>query len=88
MNKKMIRFINSRYEDLFLVPDGGNVVLSYSDGVTVIRTCRYIDEYHTQVGARIFHICEFAELMERNGTKYAPQEHEKQVKKAAGLEVR
>lgn len=28
----------------------------------------------TQIGNSIFHICQFAEIMERNGTKYAPEQ--------------
>ncbi len=87
MDKKMIRFIDSRYNELFLVPDGGNVVLTYSDGEKVTRSCQYIDEYHAQIGSRVYHSCEFAEIMERNGTKYAPQ-HERQAKKAVGREER
>ena len=44
----------------------------------------YIDEYHTQVGARVFHICEFAEIMEANGKSYCPAEYkEKEERKEA-----
>ena len=88
MDKNMIRFIDSRYNELFLVPDGGNVVLTYPDGEKVTRSCQYIDEYHAQIGSLVYHSCEFAEIMERNGTKYAPQEHKRQVKKEAGREER
>lgn len=74
---KMIRFIDSNYNALFYVPDGGNVVLTYSDGEKAVRPCKYIDEYHTQVGHNVFHICQFAEVMERNGTSYAPEKPQK-----------
>lgn len=72
-DEKTIRFIDSSYNTLFYVPDGGNIVLTYSDGEKVIRPCKFLDEYHTQIGSSIFHICEFAEKMERNGTAYAPE---------------
>ena len=36
------------------------------------RTCRYIDDYHLEVGTNLYHICEFAELCERNGHTVEP----------------
>lgn len=68
-----IRFIDSHYKDLFRIPDGGYVKLTYSDDETVTKRCKFIDEYHTQVGFNAFHICQFAEVMERNGTAYQPE---------------
>ncbi len=67
-----IRFIDSGYMELFRLPDGGNIIISYSDGEQVNRTCRFIDEYHTEIGNSLYHICEFAERMERIGATYAP----------------
>lgn len=66
---KEIRFINSRYQDLFQLSDGGCVQIAYPDE-TVIKPCKFIDEYHTQIGYNVFHICQFAEIMERNGASY------------------
>lgn len=66
---KDIRFIDSYYKDLFKVPDGGCIQIQYSDE-TVIKPCKFIDEYHTQIGNNVFHICQFAEVMERNGNTY------------------
>lgn len=71
---KVIRFIDSQYNTLFYVPDGGNVVLTYSDGEKLMRPCKFLDEYHVQIGSNVYHICEFAERMERNGTIYAPEQ--------------
>ena len=34
------------------------------------RTCRFVDEYHTEVGNNLYHICEFAEVMQRSGNSY------------------
>ena len=36
--KKMIRFIDSDYNDLFSIPDGGTIFLTYSDGKKAERT--------------------------------------------------
>ena len=71
--EKMIRFIDSSYQTLFYVPDGGNVVLTYADGEKATQPCKFLDEYHTQIGHYVFHICQFAELMEHNGTSYMPE---------------
>ena len=66
---KDIRFIDSHYKDLFRIPDGGCIQIHYPDE-TVVKPCKFIDEYHTQIGNNVFHICQFAEIMERNGASY------------------
>ena len=43
------------------------------DGSTDVRKCRYIDDYHTQIGDLTYHICEFAECMAEAGCIYAPE---------------
>ena len=63
---KEIRFIDSHYKDLFHIPDGSCVQIHYPDEM-VVKPCTFIDEYHTQIGYNVFHICQFAEIMERNG---------------------
>ena len=35
--------------------------------------CCYIDDYHTQVGNNVYHICQFAELLERGGGTCRPE---------------
>lgn len=70
-NNKSCRFIDSNYNDLFTVPDGGKVIITYSNGERVSKTCKYLDEYHTEIGGYCYHICEFAERMEGVGAKYA-----------------
>lgn len=47
---KKIRFIDSQYQTLFYIPDGANIALTYSDGETAVRPCKFIDDYHTQIG--------------------------------------
>lgn len=71
--RRDIRFIDSRYKELFRLPDGEQVTITDSDGEKRDFTCRYIDEAHLEVGNNLYHICEFAELMERNGCTYAPK---------------
>jgi hypothetical protein len=67
-----IRFIDPHYNELFRMPDGGQVRLTYRDGRSVVRTCRYIDDYHAEIGCSLYHICEFAEMCEQSGIKVEP----------------
>ena len=74
--RRGIRFITPRYEEKFRIPDGDQIRISYPAGETRDRTVRYIDEYHMEIGSgfssNLYHICEFAEIMERNGEKVIP----------------
>ncbi|MBR0302259.1 MAG: hypothetical protein IJQ80_00250 [Clostridia bacterium] len=67
-----IRFIDPHYNELFRMPDGGQVRLTYRDGKSVVRTSRYIDDYHAEIGSSLYHICEFAEMCEQSGIKVEP----------------
>ena len=67
-----IRFIDSDYNRLFSVPDGGKISLTYPDRENVILTCKYIDDYHFSTGMETWHICQFAEVMEHSDIKYEP----------------
>ena len=69
-----IRFIDPQYKELFRIPDGGKVIVTTSWGEKREYPCRFIDEYHTEVGSNLYHICEFAERMEQGGCTYAPME--------------
>ena len=81
MELKEIRFIDSRYNELFRIKDGESITVKFSDGSMSDRKCTYIDDYHTKIGCDVFHICEFAELCEKNGHTVEPAEKEK-VKQA------
>jgi len=70
--EKGIRFITPDYKELFRIPDGDKVRITQSDGTHIDRTCRYIDEYHLEVGNSLYHICQLAEMMERNGNTITP----------------
>lgn len=77
MEQKEIRFIDSNYNELFRIPNGGSITINYPDGHRENRTCEYIDDYHTKIGSSIFHICQFAEIMDQNNQTYTPGEMEK-----------
>lgn len=77
MENKEIRFIDSSYNELFRIPDGGLITIHYLDGHNENRVCRYIDDYHTYINGVCFHICQFAEIMEKNNQTYFPAEPEK-----------
>ena len=67
--EKQIRFIDSHYNLKFYIPDGGKIRITFRDGHTADRVCKYIDDYHLYVGNCCYHICEFAEKMELSGSK-------------------
>lgn len=74
MKEKMIRFIDSHYNELFSIPDGGKIIITRPDmGETFIRDCKYLDETHTDIGNNCYHICQFAERMENIGATYEPE---------------
>lgn len=79
--EKGIRFINSHYEEQFRIADGEKIVITETTGEKTERTCRYIDEYHTEIGNSLYHICEFAECMARKGASYAPKEERQEQQK-------
>ena len=70
---KGICFIDSHYTELFRIADGGSIVITMPNGEIIERTCRYADDYHVFVGIYCFHICEFAEKMEKCGNTVAPK---------------
>lgn len=70
--EKQIRFIDSHYNLKFYIPDGGKIRITFRDGHTADRVCKYIDDYHLYVGNCCYHICEFAEKMELSGSKVEP----------------
>ncbi len=67
-----IRFITSKYDTLFRIPDGGVVEVRFPDRAFTAK-CEYLDDYHTKVGNSIFHICEFAEFIEGQGGMVRPE---------------
>ena len=70
--KDDIRFINSGYDEQFRLPNGGKIEVEYPDR-TFSASCEYIDDYHTYVGSEVYHICQFAEVLERGGGVCRPE---------------
>ena len=81
-----VRFIDTKYNRFFSVPNGTNIILTNFEGEKRILPCEYIDDYHAQVGNAVYHICQFAEVMEAAGAIYAP-EHPRNGDKADYYEV-
>ncbi len=69
---KGIRFIDSHYNELFRIPNCDKIRVALPDGTNIDYTCRYIDDYHTEVGNNLYHICEFAEMMEAQNAEVIP----------------
>lgn len=67
-----IRFITPDYKEVFRIPDGDKIRITSSWGEKSEYTCRYIDDYHLEVGNNLYHICELAERMEQNGATITP----------------
>ena len=73
---QFIRFIDSGYKELFKIPDGANIKVIYPPGDDRgerVRACHYIDDHHFRINSEAYHICEFAERMERIGARYEPE---------------
>ncbi len=73
--KRGIRFITPDYKELFRIPDGDKIRITWSDGERVERTCRYIDDCHLELGrgtGGIRHICQLAEQLRQNGGTVIP----------------
>lgn len=77
-----IRFIDPHYKELFRIPDGGKILITSGWGEKNERVCRFIDEYHSEIGSNLYHICEFAERMKQNGATYEPVQAEPQKTKS------
>ena len=76
-----IRFINSNYDELFRIPDGGTILVTFPDR-QFVEKCSYIDDYHMKIGNSVYHICQYTEILEQNDARCEP-EPETQLDKAA-----
>ena len=69
---KEIRFIYPDYQEKFRIPDGDQILVTYPTGDRKAFVCKYIDDYHVLVGRNAFHICEYAERLQRLGAHVYP----------------
>ena len=63
-----IRFVDSAYHEVVTIPDESNIVLTRFDGTASILPCTYIDDAHAKIGNSVYHMLEFAGIMERAGS--------------------
>lgn len=70
--KNDIRVIDSSYNEQFRIPDGGYLQVTYPDHVFSVK-CEHIDDYHAYYGGEVYHICQFAEIVERGGGTVQPE---------------
>lgn len=70
-SEKGIRFITPDYKEQYRIEDGDQIRIPSADGEYRDSTVRYIDEYHIELdGRNIYHICQFAEIIETAGNGY------------------
>ena len=81
-----VRFIDPMYNELFRVPDGGVVQITYPDGHQRSEKVEYLDDYHMKIGSSVQHICEFAERMARSHAIVEPEPLTQQEQRAWNLE--
>ena len=57
------------------IPDGGVIQVDYPDGRSFTARVEHLDDYHFDMGGlgNVFHICQFAEVMERNHADFYPE---------------
>jgi hypothetical protein len=70
---KEIRFITPNYDEIFRIPDGGSIVVTRPEGEEYIAECKYLDATHFEANYNCYHICQFAEIQERNGATVKPE---------------
>ena len=73
--RRGIRFIDSDYQELFRLKDGGKIRVRFRDGTTEEKTCRYIDPTHFEYGTgalSVFHTSQFAEWMAGTDAVFEP----------------
>ncbi len=70
--EKGIRFITPEYQELFRISDGDSIREWYDDKNCSNRICRYIDDYHVEIGSAAYHIHQYAELMNNIGASVVP----------------
>ena len=75
LNNKTIQFVDSFHRELFRIPDGASIRITYppEDGrASVVQSCKFLDEFHFQIGSNVYHIHEFAKCMDDIDATYEP----------------
>ena len=79
-DNNLIRFINSSYQTLFTIPDGGRIVVTRPEGEIYpgvqeqwVGTCKYLDSCHTEINGECYHNLQFCQIQERIGSTVQPE---------------
>ena len=70
---KEIRFITPDYKELFRIQDGGSIIVTRPEGEEYVGVCKFLDETHVEINGECYHICQFAEIQERNNAIVTPE---------------
>jgi len=70
---KQIRFIDTCGNTLFLLPDGGSIVMTYASGEQLVKVCRYVDGNQAEIDGTECYLTAFAEECQRAGVSFAPE---------------
>lgn len=69
---KKIRFTDSRGRELFTLPDGGLLQMTYGNGEDYFALCYYLNDSRVSIDGKVYDILEFASRMENHGIDYTP----------------
>ncbi len=85
---KEIRFITPNYKNLFMLPNGGHILITDRNGKTTEHECTFLDPYHFLMdGWQTYHICQFAEAMQNRGSHVSPFPEKRVIWSNRDLEV-
>jgi len=70
---KQIRFIDTDGNTLFLLPDGGSIVMTMRDGEQVIKECRYVSNDVAEISGTERYLSAFAAECQRTGAVFEPE---------------
>ncbi|MCL2299052.1 MAG: hypothetical protein FWC27_02755 [Firmicutes bacterium] len=70
---KQIRFIDAGGNTLFLLPDGGSIVITEANGQQHIKVCRYVTDDLTEFDGTERYLSAFAAERQRTGSTFAPE---------------
>lgn len=72
MDTKEIRFIDSSYNELFRIPDGGYIYILEKNTKPIKAMCKYVDDRHVNIEGRNYNLLSWARFLERNNKICSP----------------
>lgn len=70
--EKGICFFTTDFRGRFKIPDGDTIRIVYPGGGYTDKMCRYVDDYHMEVGGSFYSVYEFAGMIEQSGGSVIP----------------